>query len=92
MDKSSEFDGRVAKNFAKSEKRLQTQTRSHRFDAFDHIFVISFLSAIKLACDTNGIHERAVMWLFSTSSFGKLVRGRTQCAFISIDDVIVEYA
>lgn len=36
--------------------------RSHVFDAFNSKSVISFLCAFKLACDTNEIHEAAVVW------------------------------
>lgn len=37
--------------------------RSEIFDSFDRISVLSFLSVLKLAFDTNGVHERAAVWL-----------------------------
>lgn len=30
---------------------------------FDPIRTLSFLAAFKLACDTNGVHKRAVSWM-----------------------------
>lgn len=32
------------------------------FDSFDPIFIISFLSAFKLAHDTNGVHKGTALW------------------------------
>lgn len=36
----------------------------HIFEALDPISVIRVLSAIEVACGTNGIHESAPMWFF----------------------------
>lgn len=33
------------------------------FDSLDSIFIIDLLSSLKLACETNGIHESATLWL-----------------------------
>lgn len=43
-------------------KRLEVLKRSGHFDSFDPIWILSFLSAFKLACDTKGSHKRAAMW------------------------------
>lgn len=63
VDTSPKYDDRVAKRVAKWAKRLQVQMKTNIFDSFDPISIISFLSAFKLACDTNGVHEGAAMWL-----------------------------
>lgn len=59
IDNSSEYNGKVAQNTAKGAKRLQTQIQSRTLDEVDPISVISFLSAFKMARDTNEIQESA---------------------------------
>lgn len=44
-------------------KGLQVQMNTTIFHPYDPISIIPFLSSFKLACDTNGIHEIAAMWL-----------------------------
>lgn len=70
VDKPSEYDGNVAKNIAKDAKRLQTQKPCATFDAFYLVFVISFLTAMKLVCDTNSIRDRAAMLIYLFSMKG----------------------
>lgn len=41
----------------------QVQKKTSPFDLFDPISIIAFLSAFKPACDTNGMHKGADMWL-----------------------------
>lgn len=41
---------------------LQVQMRNRVFDAFDHIFIFSFLKTFKTVCDEKEISESAVMW------------------------------
>lgn len=64
VEESSEYDETVPKNIAKWAKILQTQMRSHTSDAFDPIYVISFLSSFKFACAVSRIHGGAVMRFF----------------------------
>lgn len=46
-------------NIEKRANRQQTQVQSEKFDVTEHRSVFSFLSAFKMACDTNEINERA---------------------------------
>lgn len=50
--------------------RIQTYKKSHSFEAFHTISIISRLSALKLALDINEIHEGAAMWLFRNLMWG----------------------
>lgn len=59
-----EYGGNVTKKIAKSAERLQPQMRSHLFDSFGLISIISVLSVFRLACDINEIQEGAAIWLF----------------------------
>jgi len=45
-------------------RRMEVQLKSQIFDPMDPITILSFLPAFKTACDSNGIHEGAAMWLF----------------------------
>lgn len=43
-------------------QRLQVQMKSQGLYSLDPFSIFSFLSAFKLASDTNGVVERAVLW------------------------------
>lgn len=64
VNKSSEHDGIVERNIAKSAKWLKTQIRSHTFHVLNPISVIIFQSTFTFACSTNRIHAEAGMCLF----------------------------
>lgn len=53
----------VSKNIAKIEKQTTAQIKPHTFNSFDPMSIIGFLKNFKLACDTDGVHEGASMWL-----------------------------
>lgn len=57
VDKSTQYDGNVAKSNAKGSRRLQTQMNSHTLDERSSISVISLVAASEMTCDTNGVHE-----------------------------------
>lgn len=64
VDNSWKYDGNIAKKIEKLAKRLQTPMQLHTFNAIDPVYVFSFLSTLKLACESSGIHEGATMSLF----------------------------
>lgn len=64
-NKLSHYDDEVAQNIAKWDQLLQVQTMWQVFDSFDLISILSFLSALILAHDTNGILEAIFLWLSS---------------------------
>lgn len=76
VDVSSDLDGNVTKNSARSTMRLLPQMRSHMLDEPGPISVISFLFAFMLACNTKEIHNGLDTWFFQylmkTSSTGAL--------------------
>jgi len=63
-DRSTKFNSGVTKQIAKMVRRMDVQMKSQIFDPVDPITILSFLPAFKTACDSNGIHEGAAMWLF----------------------------
>lgn len=44
--------------------KIDEQLKSPTFDGSDPIKILSFLLAFQTACDANGIHEGAAMWLY----------------------------
>lgn len=62
-NKWSKYNYTVSKNIIYMVKRMTGQMKPHTFDPFDPILIIGSLRNIKLACDTNGIHECAAIWL-----------------------------
>lgn len=64
-DKSSKCAGLFAQSVAMWTKQLQVQIETIIFTSFNSISIISSLSAFKLACDTNSIHEGASLWLYT---------------------------
>lgn len=44
-------------------KPMTAQMKPHIFKPFDSILTIGFCKNFKLTCDTNAVHEKAVMWL-----------------------------
>lgn len=52
-------------NIDKMSRRMTVQIQSYIFEPFEPTSIIWFLSNFKLACDTNGIHEGAAVWLFN---------------------------
>lgn len=45
-------------------KCMIAQMKPNIFNPFDPISIIRVFKNFKLACDTNGVHESPVMWLF----------------------------
>lgn len=62
-DKPSSLDNEAARNVAKCVICDMVQGKSLVFDSVDPISVIHFLSVFELACDMNGVRERAALWL-----------------------------
>lgn len=62
-DKSSHYDEELAETLAIWAKRLQEQLNLQVIDLFEPIAIFNFLSAFKWMYDTNGIHEKATLWL-----------------------------
>lgn len=63
-------------------RRLEAHLKSLNFDGFDPIS-ISFLPAFQIACDTNGIHEGAAMWLFHFFVRNMASAALSDCTYIS---------
>lgn len=63
-DNSHKFDRGVSKNTAKMAMPMTDLKNPHTFDPFGLISILGFLKKLKLACDTNGKHENAPMWLY----------------------------
>lgn len=61
--KSCLCDDKVVWDTAKWSKTLEVQMKSQTFDSFDPYQFVILLSAFKLMCDTNRIHEGAVIWI-----------------------------
>lgn len=55
------YDEQVAKNVLKCASRLPVPMKSLQLDPVDHMSVICFLSAFKMAWKDNAIHEGAMM-------------------------------
>lgn len=49
------------------ERKVKSQVKAHFFNPTDPISIIAFPFTLKLACDTNRIHEVAAMWVLSLS-------------------------
>lgn len=62
-NKLSSYDRTVLKNINKMSKRMTAQIKPRTLDLFDPISSTGFLCNLKLACDTNRIHEGEAMWL-----------------------------
>lgn len=62
-DKSFGYDDEVAQSVFRRVGRLQVQVHSQTFHSFYPISINCALSAFKLACDTNRVHEAAAFWL-----------------------------
>jgi len=63
-NRSKRYNSSVSKRISKMQKGMNVQLQSQKFDGTDPVTVINFLDAFQTACDTNGIHEGAAMWLF----------------------------
>lgn len=57
VDKSSHDNDEVARSVPKWIVEVQVQAKSLLFDFLDHIPIISFLSALELACDMDGVQN-----------------------------------
>lgn len=62
-DKSSMYDDSVANCVENWAEWLQWQKQTNSLQSFDTVPIISFLSAVKIACNTNGIHKGVAIWL-----------------------------
>lgn len=60
---SGRYKDEVAGTIAKWASRLQLQMKTSSFSQFHTVSIIASFYSFKLACDMNGLHERAVMWL-----------------------------
>lgn len=60
-NKSSKLDETVSSYIDKLVKTVKRQMMAHLFEPMDTISIFGFLATSKLACDWNGIHERAAM-------------------------------
>lgn len=60
---SSNYDDDVTRSVVNWDKRLQVQIKSQIFDSVDLFSTITFLSAFRLAWDTNRVHEEAFLGL-----------------------------
>lgn len=63
-DKSTCFDSKVPCHVSKMAKRMEVQLKSHILEPMNQISILRFLPAFQTACDANGVHEGAAMWLF----------------------------
>lgn len=63
-DRSQHYEDDVAWQITKMTKRPEVQLKLLKFDEFDLMTILSFISAFQMACDTNFIHEGADRWLF----------------------------
>lgn len=61
---SHRHDGCNFGKVAKQAKRMNVQMRSTNFQPSDLFSIMSFLQNYRTACDSNGIHEGAGMWIF----------------------------
>lgn len=61
---SQKYNGHISEKMDKWARRMNVQMKSACFRPSDPISVLSFLHNFKMACDSNGIHEGAAMWLF----------------------------
>lgn len=61
VERSSLYDGEVAKRAAKWESRLQVQLNGQTSDQMDLVSIIGFLDAFKMACDNNTLHDGATL-------------------------------
>lgn len=57
------YDDQVAKHVTKYASRLQAQMKGHTFDPMYPVPIIGLFHTFMVACDDNGIHEEATMWL-----------------------------
>lgn len=61
---STRYDSSDSKHISKIVTSMTAQISPHTFNSFHQISIIVFLKNIKLACDTNGQHKDAFLWLF----------------------------
>lgn len=60
----SRYDAKVACKVAKWANCIQVQMKTSSFNLFGKRIIFTFLSSVKLACDTNVFHENAALWAF----------------------------
>lgn len=60
-DEWSHHDDKIAPSVAKCAQHLQVQTKLQIFDSFDPVSILSFLSELILACNTNAVHKGAAL-------------------------------
>lgn len=58
----------VSKPIASLTSSIEFQIMAQLLDFMGLISIIRLLYAFRVACDSNGIHERAAMWLFLNST------------------------
>lgn len=63
-DRSAEHDRCVTCNISNWTKTLQTTIRSHKWEAFNHVFIVRIFSGFKHAGEFIAIHEGTDVWLF----------------------------
>lgn len=63
-DKSQNHSDDVARKFPKRRKRLTVQVRYQTFETMEPMTLLSFLSDLKLACNTDGLHHGGFLKLF----------------------------
>lgn len=62
INKAVHYDDEAARSIAKWDKRLLVQMKSQIFGSLELISSISFISALKLTSDKNGVHEVPALW------------------------------
>lgn len=62
-NRSALYNHEVARKMAKMAKNMKLQV-NFKFSGKDPIMVIRFLQQFKSACNQNGVHEGAAIWLF----------------------------
>lgn len=62
-DTSTKYNKNVSKYIAKMAKCITAQMKPHTYNPFVHISIVRFLKNVRIAWNTNGVHEDAAMWL-----------------------------
>lgn len=61
---AQKYNGHIYGNISKWAKRMEVGVKSSIFKPADPIYIAAFRHIFKTACDSNGIHEEAAIWLF----------------------------
>ncbi|CAN8068452.1 unnamed protein product [Agarophyton chilense] len=85
-DRSAKYSGSVARRVAKWAKRMQL-TITDNFSGSDPIAVLKFLSLFRTACDKNGVHEGATLYLFQFFRTGQVL-GRVVSKISGTTDLV----